>query len=308
MLTPLRILTGAAALALILVPVPGRGQTSTRPSTSGAPPAATRPSAPDWAPPGSDILTFPDGFDATLSDPRAMALAASAQDAMGGLRAWRDVAALRFAFVVNKGEQTLGRRLHYWDRRSGRHRVEMTDSQGRHLVITQDLATRKGEATRSGKELGGAELSSALEQGYGAWVNDSYWLVMPFKAFDPGVRLAFGGSRTREGRRYHLVKLSFDKVGLTPGDVYHAWINSETRQLDYWSYRLQSMKKDEPESLFAWEDWRAFGDVRLSLTKRQVDVPGGEPGLIIRFEEVDLPGAFPEGIFRAGQKVSAAAP
>ena len=35
-----------------------------------------------------------------------------------------------------------------------------------------------------------------LDDAHGAWINDSYWLVMPYKLLDPGVRLRHLGERT----------------------------------------------------------------------------------------------------------------
>ena len=63
-----------------------------------------------------------------------------------------------------------------------------------------DINTRDGRAWLKGKELAGDEAKKHLEQAYAAWVNDTYWLLMPYKLKDPGVTLD-AGRRGDEGRR-----------------------------------------------------------------------------------------------------------
>ena len=271
--------------------LPAHGQ-QTRPasgreegSSSGPPPA------------------YPPGFDVARSDPRALALVLSCLESMGGSEAWQAVGALRFAFVVERGNQRLGRRIHYWDRQSRRHRVEMKDRRGRSLVVSEGLGRADGEALSEGALLAGEDLVTALEEAYAAWVNDTYWLLMPYKTLDPGVTLAYEGPAHRNRGKYHRVRLTFDEVGLTPGDVYWAWINDRTRRMDYWSYHLQGTPEDKPESVFAWLDWEDFGGVLLSLTREQVDLPEGKPGLTIRFEHLALFEALPDTVFRAADAV-----
>lgn len=266
-------------------------------------PASTRPSGSTAGSRVEDAFSYPEGFNLLNSDPRAIALVISCQETMGGRAAWEKVPAIRFAFVVERDGRVLGRRLHYWDRLGNRHRMERTDREGHRLIVSQNLSDRSGRAVRAGMPLAGADLKKALDDGYAAWVNDTYWLIMPFKATDPGVQLSYMGRRVRNRQRYQLVQLTFDSVGLTPGDTYWAWIDQTTRQMSFWAYRLEGTPADRPERLFAWEDWKEFGAIRLSLTKRQVEPSGGQPGLTIRFQDILLPGALPDEVFEPSHPV-----
>ncbi|MFQ5767161.1 MAG: hypothetical protein ACE5ID_04170 [Acidobacteriota bacterium] len=298
---------GCAVLAVLVCVTAAAAEhrPQTRPDDAKSDSAAsgTTTSAPAWPPPGEDLLPYPEGFDPTTSDPRAIALVISCQDTMGGLQAWSANPSIRFEFVVEREDKVLGRRLHYWDRQASRHRVEMTDAQGRDLVIAQSLANHSGTATVDGGPASGDRLRELLKRGYAAWVNDIYWLAMPFKSVDRGVKLAYEGSRMEGGHKYQIVHLTFDNVGLTPGDSYWAWIESKTRQMDYWSYKLEKTPRTQGETRFTWEKWEKFGPLRLSLIKRQIDTGGGGPMLTIRFDHVALPGPLPDALFQADQPV-----
>ena len=278
-----------------------RPSSSTQPS-AGAPATPTKRPAPAAAP----VPDFPPAdFNAAASDPRAIALAMKAMEAMGGLAAWQAVPSVRFAFEVERDGQVVARRIHWWDRFGDRHRIESTEKDGKRLVVSQTLATHQGTAARDGVALKGEELKTALKEAYGRWINDTYWLLMPFKTFDPGVKLTFEGERRLEGATFNVFRLTFDKVGLTPGDTYWAWVNTVSQRMEVWSYHLQGTPAEQPPSVFAWEDWKEFGSVHLSLNRRPLDPPAGKPVLGIRFKDVALLGPLPDAVFDVKSPVAA---
>jgi hypothetical protein len=114
------------------------------------------------------------------SDPRAMAIADRVMQALGGEAAWNATRYLRFDFAVDREGKPLMRRAHAWDKWTGRHRVAGKDKDGRDLAVAMNLNTKQGSASLAGAPLAGKELEKALETGYAWWVNDSYWLVMPY--------------------------------------------------------------------------------------------------------------------------------
>ena len=66
-------------------------------------------------------------------------------------------------------------------------------------------------------------LDKYLERGKQIWVNDSYWLVFPFKLKDPGVQLKYDGQdTTKNGKEAEVISLTFGKVGFTPQNKYKA--------------------------------------------------------------------------------------
>ena len=119
-----------------------------------------------------------------------------------------------------------------------------------------------------------------LETAYGRFINDGYWLLAPWKVFDPGVRREYAGEKPGpDGALCDVLKLSFDGVGLTPKDVYWLWITRDGRHMVQWQYVLGGAAEEPTTAL--WKDWRTFGGIGLSLDKPMTGRP-----LRILFENV----------------------
>ena len=199
------------------------------------------------------------------SAPTASDVANQVMQALGGKEAWDSTHYLRFTFA--------GRRTHHWDKWTGRHRVEGQTPEGKKYVVLENINTHQGEAWLDGKKVEGDELKTWLDRGYGAWVNDTYWLLMPYKLQDPGVNLTYEGTEQLDGNTYDKLHLSFGNVGLTPGDEYWAWINRDTHLMDRWAYLLQAapgeQRAAEPTP-WRWQGWQKYGKIMLSPTRAQV--------------------------------------
>lgn len=225
------------------------------------------------------------------SDPRAVALAEATLEAMGGAEAWEHTRYLRFEFF--------GFRAHHWDRHTGRHRLEGQTRDGDRYVVLHSVISRKGRAWLNGEELAGEALDEWLERAYGAWVNDTYWLVMPYKLLDPGVTLHYAGEETLDGKAYDKVKLTFDSVGLTPGDTYWAHINRETGLMDRWAYFLQDWEEGREPTVWWWLDWDRYGDILLSPTRfNAADEQTASLGQLAVFEQL------PDSVFESPATVT----
>lgn len=149
---------------------------------------------------------------------------------LGGRDAYNQLRVLSFEFIVEKDGQTLAKRHHDWDIHAGLSHV-VGENEGKKIEAFIRLSDRSGTVWVDGVESSSeAERKKLLEQAYAWWVNDSYWLVSPFKAFDPGVKRSVidGALRT-----------SFKSVGLTPGDVYLYDLDAQG-MLTGWRFRLQS--------------------------------------------------------------------
>jgi hypothetical protein len=197
----------------------------------------------------------------TKSDARATEIAGRVLQSLGGREAWDRTRYLRFGFGMERDGKFQGRR-HVWDKWTGRYRVEGTTREGQPFVTLMNVNTRQGRAWLAGKELSGEELKKALESGYGAWVNDTYWLLMPYKMTDPGVVLKYAGEERAGGAVYDKVNLSFENVGLTPKDTYWVWVNRATGMVDRWDYVLKGEKV--PPTTWMWTGWRKYGDIMLA--------------------------------------------
>ena len=210
--------------------------------------------------------------------------------ALGGPEAWQSTRYLRFNFF--------GFRLHHWDRETGRHRLEGQTQDGVSYVVLHDINTREGQVWLDGEQASADAAKEWLERAYGAWINDTYWLLMPYKLTDPGVQLAWDGEEELDGVTYDRLALRFESVGLTPGDRYWAWINRETGLMDRWAYHLQGWEADRPRTEWKWLDWDRYGDVVLSPKRVKVD-DGAERSL----EELAVFDTLPDSVFESPEPV-----
>jgi YVTN family beta-propeller protein len=205
-------------------------------------------------------------------DARAVAIAERMMDAMGGREAFESFPLLRFDWVIEQDGETLGRYSHWWDRATGRYRLDGTDREGRSFRVLFNIDDRQGRAWVDGTRLEGAALQEQLARAYGRFINDSYWLLMPWKWLDDGVNLAYEGERTIHGDLYDVVALTFDSgVGLTSGDRYRAFVSRKTGLMDRWEYVLQDAEGNpgagEPTA-WEWSDWRRDPAGILFATRR----------------------------------------
>ena len=196
------------------------------------------------------------------SDARARAVADRVMDALGGKEAWDRTRFLRFGFGSERDGKWMGR-THHWDKWTGRYRVEGQTRDGKPFVTLMNLNTREGSAWLEGKKLEGEDLKKQLERGYGMWVNDTYWLLMPYKMNDPGVNLSYAGEeRGDNGAMYDKVQLRFESVGLTPKDTYWVWVNRDTGMVDRWDYVLAG--ESVAPTTWQWTGWKKYGDIMLA--------------------------------------------
>lgn len=228
---------------------------------------------------------------ATIQDAEARRVYTTMLDAMGGADAWDDARYFEFTFGVERDGQVGGGWTHHWDRWEGDYRLTGT-RQGEDLVVLMNVNDRDagGQAWVGGLPVEGARLDSLLQFAYSRWVNDSYWLIMPYKWTDPGVNATYAGMRTDSaGREWEVVHLAFDQVGLTPQNEYDAWIDPATGLMERWTHFRTA---DADPAIYDWTDWQQFGPIRLATRKPAV---GGNAAIVFRDVRVDT--SVPEGAF-----------
>ena len=205
---------------------------------------------------------------APSNDAKAQEVAAKLMEALGGQENWDRARYLRFDFVVKREGKIVSTVKHLWDRYTGRYRVEgTTRDKGDYVVLFEDINAKKGQAFRNGEAVQGEDRKKLIDMGYGRFINDTYWLLMPFKWNDPGVHLKYEGTAGGDGGTlWDKVLLTFDdNVGLTPKDRYWAYINRKTGLMDRWAYILKGGKG--PATGADWVRWERFGGILLSQEK-----------------------------------------
>ena len=192
------------------------------------------------------------GFDTTGSDPEAVAIADRTMERMGGRAQWDGTRYLTWRFF--------GRRLHVWDKWTGRIRFEQED-----LVVLMNVEDRSGRAWQGGQEIVQPDsLAAKLKAGYRAWINDSYWIAMPYKLKDSGVTLKYqGAGSTADGRPADVLVLTFKEVGVTPQNKYEVFVDREEGLVTQWAFYRQ-FDDDEPRFVGPWANWQPHGAIWLS--------------------------------------------
>jgi hypothetical protein len=191
---------------------------------------------------------------------------------MGGTESFAKFRYLRFDFVVKKDHNEVARHSHLWDRWSGRYRVQGRTRDGQiYVILYEDINRQQGEVWVNDSLADGNRKSELLEYGYGRFINDSYWLLMPWKIKDPGVRLSFEGRITdsSSGVTYDILHVFFDSVGLTPKDRYWAFFNTTNGLMEQWKYVLGGDSTQTGD--FSWRNWKSYDGVWLSDTKLSRD-------------------------------------
>jgi hypothetical protein len=226
------------------------------------------------------------------ADEKADALGRELIAALGGETAWVKARQFQFDFVVEREGKVLARFSHAWDRYTGDYRLTGNDKTGAPFAVYFNVNTRQGQVFVNGKPVEGDPRTAQVENAYGRFINDTYWLLAPWKVFDPGVNRAYDGEKPcPDGGTCDILKLSFENVGLTPRDVYWLWITRDGRRMIQWQYVLNGAT-EEPTTA-AWKEWRKFDGILLSLEKPM----SGRP-VVIRFENVAVSSVRDDSLFR----------
>lgn len=190
-----------------------------------------------------------------LADSLAASIAAQVVEASGGTKAWQEAKVLQWNFF--------GRRVHTWDKQAGVDHIKYLDGS---LEILIDLSRQNGRVWLKGKEQSAPDsLQKYLDLGNRLWINDSYWLFLPFKLRDTGTQLTYLGSDTVAFERpLEKLQLVFvDSVGVTPENKYHVFVDPQTTLLAGWSY-FQNQTDTIPQFTLPWTDYKTYGPLVLA--------------------------------------------
>ena len=179
---------------------------------------------------------------------------ASPKQGPGG---WADVPVLGFDFARGSEDGRQLIRRHLWNRQKGQYRVDWMAGDTA-LVAFFDVNAFDPEMPAGTVYAGGEMLPQSvaaphLASAYEGYINDTYWLLAPTKLFDPGVTRGLAPDLSTDSTR--VLTLSFDGVGLTPGDRYWLTADRATGQLLGWQFHLQGA--DEPGPFIAWTNYVA---------------------------------------------------
>ena len=201
------------------------------------------------------------GFDEAGSDARAMQIADSTMEAMGGRANWDAVQTIGW---------TIFGRTHLWNKWTGQYRLDADT-----LTVLMNISTGAGRAWGKASEITEPEaLAATLRDATSIWINDMYWLLMPYKLKDSGVTLHYAGEKTTEdGRVADMLVLTFKGVGDTPDNKYDVFVDRESGLVTQWCY-YKLASDPTPRFTLPWTNWTSFGTIKLATGRGKVDVTG----------------------------------
>ena len=146
---------------------------------------------------------------------------------------------------------------YFWDKNKNAAVIEWG---GNHKVIL-DLNSLKARAYVDGAAQSGAALDEMKEKAWSLWANDSFWMIAPFKAFDPGTerKMVALDDVAQPGDKGLMV--SYTSGGVTPGDSY-LWYLDENYRPYKWKMWTSILPVQGMET--SWEGWEEHGGAWLS--------------------------------------------
>jgi hypothetical protein len=194
------------------------------------------------------------GFNAAGSDAKAIAIADQVMEAMGGRKAWDATRYITWNFF--------GRRTLLWDKKAGRVRIDIPGDNSTYIV---DLNKETGQIKHKGTVMTQADsIKKYAGVAKSIWINDSYWLVMPYKLKDSGVTLKYKGEMpTEAGVASDVLELTFENVGRTPENRYLVYVDKNTHMVTQWQH-FRKASDEKPGMSTPWNNYQKQGKIMLS--------------------------------------------
>ncbi|MEM6316668.1 MAG: hypothetical protein AAF960_03305 [Bacteroidota bacterium] len=196
-----------------------------------------------------------EGFDLTNSDAKAIAIADEVMEAMGGRKNYDATRYLKWNFF--------GSRVHTWDKQTGDIRIDYVKE---NQTILMNIHSMEGRAMVGDTlvDTNNQRNSALMQKGKAHWINDAYWLVMPFKLKDSGVTLTYvGEEETQAGQLADVLALTFKNVGVTPDNKYLVYVDKDSRLVTQWDFYTNA-NDPEPRFQIPWEGYTQHGNIQLS--------------------------------------------
>lgn len=207
------------------------------------------------------IMINSTAVSAQAKDKKANAIVKEMLVAMGGVKNYDAIHFIQWDFVNRKLS---------WDKWTGDVRIENPSAK---QVILVNINTLKGKVYENGALVTDENKANVLlNKGKDWWINDAYWLVMPWKLQDPGVTLSYVKTETlSSGKTADILQLTFDGVGVTPENKYWVYVGQEDHLVQQWAY-YQNFNDAEPKFLKPWNNYQKSGDVLLSYDRPNENV------------------------------------
>jgi hypothetical protein len=188
-------------------------------------------------------------------DPQSAVIADKTVLAMGGRENYDKIKFISWNFF--------GKRFHIWDKHTGDIRIEFGEQFSDVLIM--NVHTKVGKWWQNGKLVTDqAALDKKLEWGYRIWINDSYWVVMPFKLHDPGVNLTYAREdKSLTGEPVDVITMTFNDVGVTPDNKYELFVDKKTHLIREFAF-YKTVDTPKPRFRMPWANYQTYNGVLLA--------------------------------------------
>ncbi len=202
------------------------------------------------------VFTITNVVVAQSDSDKANAIVDQMLTAMGGSKNYNNTHYIQWEF---------GKRKLYWDKWSGDVRIESTEN---NQCILVNVNTLKGKVFENGIPVeDDVKINKLLKQAKNWWINDSYWLVMPWKLQDPGVTLTYIKTDVLpDGKAADILQLTFSTVGVTPDNKYWVYVDQQDHLIKQWSF-YKNFNDAEPQFTRAWDNYQKTGAILLSYNR-----------------------------------------
>ncbi len=205
------------------------------------------------------------GFNLDESDEQAIKIADEVMQQMGGRQAWDNMKTLSWNFF--------GARKLVWDKPSGNVNIDFLNSPKPLRIALNIHDSTKVQLDMDGKNINHPDsLAKYGKIGKSVWINDSYWVVMPFKLKDSGVTLQYARQDTTlTGEMAHVLQLTFTEVGDTPQNKYEVYVSKERKLVAQWAFFRE---KDQEKPIFnrPWDDYKDYNGLLLASERGPRDI------------------------------------
>ncbi len=151
-----------------------------------------------------------------------------------------------------------GGHKYLWDKKNNNAVIRWDDNK-----VVLNLDTQLGVVYKNDNLIEGEDADKIKQTAWSYWCNDSFWMIAPFKVFDPGTVRSLVG--VEEGT-YGLM-IEYKSGGVTPGDSY-LWILDNTYLPT--GYKMWTQILPVQGMYVDWNDWSDFMGAQLCISHTMV--------------------------------------
>jgi hypothetical protein len=219
--------------------------------------------------------------------------------ASGGEGVWEDIRDIQYTVTTVWYDAETGserrrrpRRVSAAKRTNGvRVRVERTEPEGHYVQVWDGAAAW---ATLDGRRL--ADTAQAVKEMPHVAGDLMYWIGLPWKLRDPGVRLRHGGT---DSGGVEVVEVTFDAgTGLSPGDRYWYYFDAADSAFPQAVHFVKEGQDDAFRERALWRDWRRYG-AGTYVGERFYVTADGRPEKALLFSDIVVNAGVRDALFGA---------